>query len=130
MHELGHNLCLDHGGNDHIPNKPNYRSIMNSHYLNVGKDINCDYVGDGVIDFSDELLNDVIESCLDEIHGVCNNVSIDYNHDFQYGPCIQWDLNFDGDTTDLMHGYNDWVNLRLRQNCSGAAQSEDVHCEF
>ena len=29
MHELGHNLGLSHGGNDHINTKPNYLSIMN-----------------------------------------------------------------------------------------------------
>jgi hypothetical protein len=29
VHELGHNLGLTHGGNDHINYKPNYLSIMN-----------------------------------------------------------------------------------------------------
>jgi hypothetical protein len=29
MHELGHNLNLDHGGGDAVNNKPNYLSIMN-----------------------------------------------------------------------------------------------------
>ena len=29
MHELGHNLGLKHGGNDHEPYKPSYLSIMN-----------------------------------------------------------------------------------------------------
>jgi hypothetical protein len=33
MHELGHNLGLDHGGNDDINRKPNYLSIMNYSFL-------------------------------------------------------------------------------------------------
>lgn len=32
MHELGHNLGLEHGGNDNLNYKPNYRSIMNYLY--------------------------------------------------------------------------------------------------
>lgn len=32
MHELGHNLGLDHGGFDKIPDKPNYVSIMNPQF--------------------------------------------------------------------------------------------------
>ncbi|MFO0857302.1 MAG: M66 family metalloprotease [Phycisphaerales bacterium] len=32
MHELGHNLGLDHGGGDDINGKPNYPSIMNYAY--------------------------------------------------------------------------------------------------
>ena len=29
MHELGHNLGLRHGGDDHVRYKPNYLSVMN-----------------------------------------------------------------------------------------------------
>ena len=32
MHELGHNLGLSHGGNDHQNYKPNYLSVMNYHF--------------------------------------------------------------------------------------------------
>ncbi len=32
MHELGHNLGLDHGGQDELDLKPNYISVMNSAY--------------------------------------------------------------------------------------------------
>ena len=34
MHELGHNLGLDHGGNDGRNYKPNYRSVI-YYYLQV-----------------------------------------------------------------------------------------------
>jgi hypothetical protein len=36
MHELGHNLGLKHGGNDHFPFKPHYFSLMNYHYQVIG----------------------------------------------------------------------------------------------
>lgn len=40
MHELGHNLGLNHGGNDSINYKPNYSSIMNYLYQLTGLDHN------------------------------------------------------------------------------------------
>jgi hypothetical protein len=36
MHELGHNLGLRHGGSDHINNKPNYLSVMNYTFTQIG----------------------------------------------------------------------------------------------
>jgi hypothetical protein len=36
MHELGHNLGLDHGGDEGINNKPNYYSVMNYLYQLMG----------------------------------------------------------------------------------------------
>jgi len=36
IHELGHNLGLRHGGNDHVNYKPNYLSIMNYMYQTAG----------------------------------------------------------------------------------------------
>jgi hypothetical protein len=36
MHELGHNLGLDHGGDNGVNNKPNYISIMNYMYQIYG----------------------------------------------------------------------------------------------
>ncbi len=40
VHELGHNLGLRHGGNDHVNYKPNYFSVMNYFYQTwgVGRD--------------------------------------------------------------------------------------------
>jgi hypothetical protein len=40
MHELGHNLSLGHGGNEHVNYKPNYWSIMNYLYQLDGLDAN------------------------------------------------------------------------------------------
>jgi hypothetical protein len=36
MHELGHNLGLQHGGDDAVPNKPNYLSVMNYSFQLAG----------------------------------------------------------------------------------------------
>ena len=36
VHELGHNLGLRHGGNDHNVGKPNFLSIMNYTFRPVG----------------------------------------------------------------------------------------------
>jgi hypothetical protein len=36
MHELGHNLGLHHGGDDEVPNKPNYLSVMNYSFQLTG----------------------------------------------------------------------------------------------
>lgn len=36
LHELGHNLALQHGGGDGINNKPNFLSIMNYSWQTVG----------------------------------------------------------------------------------------------
>ncbi|HSE39195.1 MAG TPA: hypothetical protein VLH08_00395, partial [Acidobacteriota bacterium] len=36
LHELGHNLGLMHGGNDHISNKPNHLSVMSYAYQTGG----------------------------------------------------------------------------------------------
>jgi hypothetical protein len=74
MHELGHNLNLEHGGNQPCPtSKRNYNSVMNYFYsiLAHGIDGNCDTTPDGVIDYSRQRLDPLNEDCLDENKGVC-----------------------------------------------------------
>ena len=38
MHELGHNLGLRHGGDENLNYKPNYTSVMNYLYQNLGQE--------------------------------------------------------------------------------------------
>lgn len=64
MHELGHNLGLDHGGGDDINCKPNYLSVMN--YLFDHKDNKIK----PPIDYSRSFLNSLDEANLDEVAGV------------------------------------------------------------
>jgi len=65
IHELGHNLGLRHGGNDHINYKPNYLSIMNYFYQVTGvyRDGawgNFDYSRVAPISLNENKLNEVI----------------------------------------------------------------------
>ena len=56
MHELGHNLGLAHGGDDATNRKPNYVSIMNYLFQNVGltkKDPATGAIVSGIVDYSD-----------------------------------------------------------------------------
>jgi hypothetical protein len=67
MHELGHNLGLQHGGNEGKNNKPNYLSVMSYRYQVVG--LFKDGV-DGVLDYSRLLLGTVTENALVENNGM------------------------------------------------------------
>ncbi|MDO5699176.1 MAG: cell wall-binding repeat-containing protein, partial [Dermatophilus congolensis] len=73
MHELGHNLALNHGGrgaNAAQNYKPNYASIMNYVYAFSG--LYRDGVA-GVLDFSEGSLPPLNESVLDEVEGLTND---------------------------------------------------------
>ena len=67
MHELGHNLGLRHGGDDHGNYKPNYLSIMNYSFQNRGLRIGGT---DGHFDYSRFLLPNLNESALNENNGI------------------------------------------------------------
>ena len=66
MHELGHNLGLDHGGGDGINGKPNYVSIMN-YALSYRSNFSEDFWR---LDFSRSELDPLVESDLNETNGV------------------------------------------------------------
>jgi putative pyrroloquinoline-quinone binding quinoprotein/reprolysin-like metallo-peptidase family M12B len=80
MHELGHNLGLDHGGRDSVNGKPNYPSIMNYTFANQynwnQSFWDLDYSREGVSSFG--VLD---ESSLDEIIGI--GVSSGYYSNWQ-----------------------------------------------
>ncbi len=65
MHEFGHNLNLQHGGNDDINYKPNYHSIMNYHWQTP----HWNHTG-WELDYSREVLSALNESNLDENAGI------------------------------------------------------------
>lgn len=67
MHELGHNLGLDHGGTDGDNNKPNYLSIMNYLFQTSG------LVGTNEVNYSEYKLPDLDENSLDEGRGLDPN---------------------------------------------------------
>lgn len=76
MHELGHNLDLQHGGNDDRNYKPNYNSVMNYLFQFPGVDTNCDAVGDGTLDYSVGVRGVLDETDLDEANGVCDGTVV------------------------------------------------------
>jgi uncharacterized repeat protein (TIGR01451 family) len=72
MHEFGHNLSLDHGGNDTVNRKPNYLSVMNYAFQQCGVTTVAG-VQPGLCDFSRFDLPDLDESLpggLDECVGL------------------------------------------------------------
>jgi len=79
MHELGHNLGLNHGGGDDTNDKPNYLSIMNYQYAHnrAGRAISVPGVENGEwvrvgadLDYSREKLPPLVESGLAEGNGI------------------------------------------------------------
>ncbi len=67
IHELGHNLGLRHGGNNHDNYKPNYLSVMNYLYQTMGVYRNGNV---GHYDYSRFLLPSLNETSLYEIKGL------------------------------------------------------------
>jgi hypothetical protein len=67
MHELGHNLGLMHGGQDHDNWKPNYLSVMNYSFQTRGLPLNNK---EAHFDYSRYDLPDLNEAALDETDGI------------------------------------------------------------
>jgi hypothetical protein len=126
-HELGHNLGLDHGGDEACNYKPNYSSVMNYRYEFQGVDTHCtgagDPTGNATLDYShgDRLTLD--ENNLDETAGMCTNITVpvDWNFDQMYETAVVADINPYSDETyecgssvyTVLHDYNDWAHLDL-----------------
>lgn len=131
MHELGHNLGLQHGGDTLYPYKPNYNSIMNYTFNYVGIDTNCDPIGDGVLDFSRNQRIALDERALRESAGTCGTVPWDWNGNGAIDTqSIQADLDND-QAYNVLRDYDDWGHLVLSwQTVSRAARFDaQVSCE-
>jgi hypothetical protein len=110
MHELGHNLGLQHGGFEYVNYKPNYNSVMNYNYQFPGVDNDCTPPGDGVLDYSRNQRITLDESALNESNGICNGVDWDWNFNGNIESNVSWDLN--GDVVlQPLSDYDDWSNL-------------------
>lgn len=82
MHELGHNLGLEHGGQDNIEAKPNYISVMNpilAHPIEAWSDEFWR------LDYSRGGLNDLNEVSLDEDIGILDAEGLYPNFKMPYG---------------------------------------------
>jgi hypothetical protein len=124
LHELGHNLGLEHGGDEEHNFKPNYVSIMNYRYRI------------SMFDYSSEELATLNEACLDERVGIgkgpidwnkngiiepeVRNVDIDYLNPILRALC---ECGYPRGVIEELRGHNDWANLDLnfRDNDGGAS---------
>ena len=143
MHELGHNLGLRHGGEDHTQWKPNYISVMNYAFQTRGL-----FIGGtgGYFDYSRYDFPDLNENNLNETTGIGSSAAIGTYHFCGLGDMrpdtdarlVDW--NCDGDSTDTGVIYNinqgmswnhnstldtlttqnDWVNLVYSGGAIGA----------
>ncbi|HET7290920.1 MAG TPA: Calx-beta domain-containing protein, partial [Vicinamibacteria bacterium] len=100
MHELGHNLNLQHGGPESCNWKPNYNSVMNYRYQFPRIDTNCDARGDSgegnVLSYSTGSRINLNENSLNENQGVCGATAIDWNGNAVLQSGIAYDLNRQG----------------------------------
>ena len=140
MHELGHNLGLDHGGGDDINFKPNYMSIMN--YLFLQEDFS---LANRPLTFSSKKMPDLNEANLDELAGlgganwdwsarstdtgnsvpkykyaptaVKTALQVDWNDSGDFSRSVQANVNYyprydyNSGANEVLHGYDDWSNL-------------------
>ncbi len=81
MHELGHNLGLEHGGDETVNWKPNYNSVMNYRYQFAGIDVDLDAIGDGLPDYSMGISIPLNESEVTESLGIDGITPIDWDGD-------------------------------------------------
>ncbi len=140
MHELGHNLGLEHGGNTPTNYKPNYISIMNylyqmnglptigvsegDRYLYEHFDIGnlagltnspLDSTTNFEMDYSDGTSSSIDENHVNETTGLGRSGSggVDYNNDDAFSTDINEDINFDGIETQTHTDFDDWSNINL-----------------
>ena len=135
MHELGHNLGLQHGGNEGTNYKPNYLSIMNYRFQFNGIIRNG---SSGKFDYSSAELPLLNEFALDENIGLSytgyyegtvgtvwycglldstakveyDATKADWDCDNTYEPNVIADINGDDALIDrTLTGFNDWNNI-------------------
>lgn len=141
MHELGHNLGLKHGGDEHTNRKPNYYSVMNYLYQLYGLgDSTGDLVGDRYyahrrwqgfgasktfcdlknspcsatfkIDYSNGQGAPLVENSLNENIGIGRGTAwLDYDNNGSINTA-QIDVNSDTQLKTLSD-HDDWSNLFL-----------------
>jgi hypothetical protein len=149
MHELGHNLGLNHGGGDGVNNKPNYVSVMNYLWQFSG----VTRGGASLIDYSNAALAILTEGALNETTGLGpGSTGIAISHwvppippnpgAFVQVADASQPIDWDGDglttkttvavdanndsTLETLTPYNDWQKLRLKGGAIGGAGYEPL----
>lgn len=120
VHEVGHNLGLDHGGFEACNGKPNYNSLMNYRYQFQGLDAQCRASGDGSSEgYSNGERAAIDEARVDELQGVCGQPAIDWNGNGNVESGIALDLNpgygetCGGDALSVIEDFDDWSNITM-----------------
>ena len=130
MHELGHNLNLQHGGDTSCNWKPNYNSVMNYRFQFPGIDVSCNAIGSNgesnTLDYSRGIRISLDENSLNEAAGSCGATPIDWNFNGIIQSGLAYDLNRTstspnaltgvdntscGGTLTTLSDYNDWTHL-------------------
>lgn len=154
MHELGHNLGLQHGGDDELNHKPNYPSVMNYLYSAFGVPAAAmPRYTEASLTYSDGELNTIDERALSELdplrpEPLASRLLINWRcpetgrrhglvlatawHDWNCDEVSQYlpnpvDVNGDGELQRL-HDHDDWSNLQLpfpRGSLVGAGSTTD-----
>jgi len=136
MHEIGHNFGLRHGGFENCNYKPNYNSVMNYIYQFPGVDEDCDYPGDGLLDYSRGTRITLDESDLDENLGTCGTVPYDWDDDRRIEASVSEDINPSGESScggrlTVLQDSADWDRVSfggLRSGDGAPALIEVVDC--
>jgi len=124
VHELGHNLGLQHGGDESCNYKPNYNSIMNYRYQFSGIDSNCSIAGDGLVGYSIGSRPVLNETELNENAGICGlaaSVPTDWNANTALENNVSVDINGSDPNQNAackgalspLHDFDDYTNLNL-----------------
>ena len=140
LHELGHNLGLQHGGYEELNFKRNYLSIMNYQYSGgipisnlfpagtiVGSPNQLIHGQNKAIDYSDGTSISLNEISLNEANGIGRNLgAFDWNGNGMIDSTnIRFDLNNDGQYS-THYDYNDWDNLLLDFNNTNEVRGSGI----
>ena len=155
LHELGHNMGLQHGGDDDLKNKPNYLSVMNYLFQTSGLILNgTDACEDGCFDYSAWTLPTLQEDELYEKNGIGPIGTDMYGSKYYCSPPplenidridninepIDWNCNLltqngsvaadiNGDRSyDTLTGHDDWSVIDL--NASFCTLRPGAQCAF
>ena len=133
IHELGHNLGLDHGGNDDCNRKIPYNSLMNYYHQFFGLDVDCDRIRDGAehLGYSQGTRNTLVQGQLSEAAGMCppghpQHKAIDWN---KSGTIDPGPVSYNGPLSDCgqttVTDFNDYAALLLHPKSppGGGAQT-------
>lgn len=115
---------------------------MNDNDQLAGVDIDCDGVGDGVLDDSRGVRPNLSEFALNEFHGVCGSdggVPIDWNRNGILGTLVSYNTNRQprgatgscaDSTRGVLRDHNDWASLVYNTLSGGdLVEPEVIRCE-